>query len=268
MSEKLEKIKQGYVAKIRTLNSIRPIATHLEKFGLPSLDYSNESTIYGGLEHSKRPKLPNITYLPDLELANLGTSCETKTLFGSTFGHQHLQQQRGDNRPFQEIYEFQSYGAMLLRNNGTNKIVLARPGDKIIIKTNDSMTLFNLDSVYLKTLDYANPQMNSATKQLEETIGPQLMIQTDSEGTTFLINPDYQILGLNNGTENSLNIPTLNKDEELFELMIKKRKDFLKIGLELVFGGNIPRELQKEFSKPLEKLIANENNFLSRALKI
>jgi hypothetical protein len=164
---------------------------YIEKSGLFKRDdflSQDLDTVYSGAEHRGKPKLPNLTVLPNLALKT------GSYLLGQTFGHQHMQYLDGDTRKFQEIYEFLGYGAMLIRNSEGTTLYLLKPGEKVIAGTGDNMTMFNLDYTPLITLDYANPDMNKANKDLEDKIGSLMIIerwQASEAATIFKINERY-----------------------------------------------------------------------------
>jgi hypothetical protein len=175
----------GYKINERRIND-PDIQIFIEKskdFRLASFGHSLLEVAYFGAEHNTNPKLPNITVLP------------VYSPLASTFGHPHTQAQKGDKRRIQEIYEFLGYGAMLIRNQEETVLHILKPKEKIIVKPNDNMTIFNLQPEPLVTLDYANPNMNSANKDLEKRIGPLMMIECEEFGediaTCFKINPKY-----------------------------------------------------------------------------
>jgi hypothetical protein len=142
----------------------------------------DDPIIYWVAEHTGNPKLPNITVLPSIGLTH---DC----VLGSTLGHQHTQTIKGDRRLFQEVYEFHGYGAMLLRRNSDSTLHILKPGEKVVVGIDENMTILNLDTWPLITLDYANPQMNSANKELENRLGPLIMLQywQASEATSIMI---------------------------------------------------------------------------------
>ncbi len=189
--ERLE--ERGYSMNDR---KFKDIWRFIEKTGLfrrSEFPNKNHDIVYSGAEHRGRPKFPNITVLPNIDVGY-------DTLQGSTYGHQHTQSSLGDNRRFQEIYEFLGYGAMLLRNNSGTCLHILKPGEKVLVGTDDNMTIFNLDSNRLVTLDYANPEMNSADKDLENEIGSLMLIThmefSEANTTVFNINPSYVELEL------------------------------------------------------------------------
>jgi len=252
--------KEGYKINERTLKDIFEIWKHYGTFGLPPLNFRGEEKIYWGAEYNKNPKRPNKTEVPN------NTSYPYGILMGSTFGHAHTGLETGDTRLAQEIYEFLTHGAMLLQGKGYANLVLCRPGEKALVRTDESMTLFNMSDTPLQTLDYANPEKNFASKKLQQEIGPPMLIWKTGYETTFRTNPEYRERGLFNGWKNSVIIRSKESEERLFESISTQRHDFAEAGINIIFGGNIPAALQKDFSKPLESLAEEKNEVLLRLL--
>lgn len=253
---------KGYKINDRKPQDIEPIWRHSEKFRFPLPIFRGEETIYSGAEHTGNPKLPNITFLPNIIHYPHGS------MIGSTFGHQHTQYEKEDLRLFQEIYEFATYGGILLRKKESTKLILARPGEKVIVGTDENMTLFNFGNKPLITLDYANPQMNSATKDLEKEIGSAMAIWKTDYELTFRINPTYREREIFNGERNSIPIRTTQREEALYAEIKNKKSLFSEAGIEISFGENLPECLKKEFAEPLEQLIERKNKTLLSVLQI
>ena len=230
------------------------------------LPYKNDDAVYSGLEHQGNPKLPNATILPNLR------TIDDKTFLNTTTGHQHLQKLKGDERKFQEIYEFFGYGAILLRNNSGANLHILKRGEKVVVGTDDNMTLFNLDDSELQTLDYANPAMNSANKDLETSIGPLLLIIYDpvKRNLRFTFNRKYYEQKILAGDIEALviDIPFADLGEPLYQRMPEFGEHFRKAGIELVIGGNIPEEHKNEFAPGLLSLVLNRNPTLFRSLAL
>ena len=146
-----------------------------------------QSPIYSGAEHTGDPKLPNITVVP-----NASASREA-TLFGCTMGHWH--EQANCPGEIQEVYEFQSYGALVIDRPESDEVDLwiAQDGDKVSIPQQCHMTLYNLDDLGhpLITLDFANPTRNHANKELVKQIGPILLAYYTADEAVFLLNKHY-----------------------------------------------------------------------------
>lgn len=249
---------KGYKINNRTIADIYPIWRHHKKFNLPLPAFREKEIIYTGAEHTGNPKLPNYTLIPDIYI-------KEGNLLGSTFGHQH----EGDpTLPFQEIYEFSSHGGILLRRNDKIQLVLARPMDKIIVKPDENMTLFNFGNGALLTKDFANPLLNKANKNLEKEIGSIMAIGRFGSDFIFKLNLDYRERGLLEGRDNGVTINSLTGGDMLYEKMKLREIDFTRAGIELKFGGNLPEEYKKEFSKPLEQLAAEKNQLLYDTLRM
>lgn len=166
----------------------------------------DQSPVYSGAEHRGDPKLPNITVLPNIftsqepiiriKSANADLSIpagQEVTLFGCTIGHWHGQ--KNCFAGIQEIYEFQSYGALLIDYPECAEVELwiARDGDKVVVPQQCHMTLYNLDDRGhpLITLDFANPTRNHANKELVKQTGPILLTYYTAHEAIFLLNRHY-----------------------------------------------------------------------------
>ncbi|MBM3234374.1 hypothetical protein FJZ19_04760 [Candidatus Pacearchaeota archaeon] len=257
----------GYKVNPRRFKDIWPI---LEKSGMckrEDFSYNDDAVVYSGAEHRGNPKLPNQTVLPNLWIGSY-------ILLGSTLGHQHTQAEKGDRRRFQEIYEFHGYGAILLRDDFTTTLYVLKPGEKVIIGTRDNMTLFNLDYCSLTTLDMANPQknpnMNEANKDLEKLIGPLMIVKhgklEGSDVTIFRVNKKYKDKISVKTFEPIVVVSRLGT--ELYERMKESRMEFWKRGIRIIHGGNVPKDLKKEFSPPLLELAQKKNKTLMEILEM
>lgn len=255
--------RRGYKINNRKIRDIQEIWAHSENFRFPKINFRDEETIYSGAEHTGNPKLENVTFLPNITQYPYGY------LAGTTFGHRHTQNEQNDGRTFQEIYEFQGFGGMLLRAREYTELVLAEPGEKIIVRTDENMTLFNLGSEPLITFDYANPEMNSASKDLEKEIGPGMLIWGTDYDFTFKINPEYHERELIYGWRDNITVRTKGRGKTLFESIKNQKLAFAEAGINIVFKGNIPEKFREEFSKKtLQQLVKEKNPLLFDALKM
>lgn len=163
-----------------------------------------QTPVYSGAEHKGDPKLPNITVLPNIptrraramHLESFPFTVPTGqevTLFGCTMGHWHGQTDCPDG--IQELYEFQSYGALVIDRPESDEVELwvARDGDKVAVPQQCHMTLYNLDDLDhpLVTLDFANPDRNYANKELVRRIGPILLAYYTPYEAVFVLNRHY-----------------------------------------------------------------------------
>jgi hypothetical protein len=143
---------------------------------------------YSGAEHKGELKRPNITVIPNLQTK------DGPIVFGSSMGHHH-----DDEQPLpraQEVYEFQTYGALLIDRDGRDTVELwvAKPGDKAVVPNLCNMTLYNLDDEThpLITLDFANPDRNKSNKDLIFDYGPILLGYYEEEKeAVFILNDRY-----------------------------------------------------------------------------
>lgn len=222
--------------------------------------------VYTGAEHRGTPKLPNLTYLPNLRIT------PNMELLGTTFGHQHNQLWKGDPRDFQEIYEFQGYGAMLLRSADSATLHLLRPNEKVIVKTSDNMAFFNLQEQPLTTLDYANPQMNEADKILETRIGPLLLItkQTQANEYLFRVNENYYLQGIvkKRPKAQAISIKSPEAGESLLKKIYENKNSFERIGIKISEGFDFPTNLRPLQKPSLLELALTQNPLLFSKLMI
>jgi hypothetical protein len=249
----------GYKINERKFSDIKKFFS--EDYIRVNPDYPEDYVVYSGAEHLGNPKLPNITLLPNIPIS-------VGNIIGSTMGHQHIQYKKDDTRRFQEIYEFMGYGGMLLRNEEKTILYVLKPKDKIMVGTKDNMTIFNMDKSPLITLDYANPERNSANKDLEGKIGPLILIKTNAEGIVFKTNKEYYDRGLINGEFNPMRIENMSLGEEIYKKISDYEDKFKERGINLILGGNIPTDLRKDFSLDLLNLVLTKNKTLLDELGI
>lgn len=253
----------NYKINNRRFSDIKPLFS--EDYKNANFGYSDNHVVYSGLEHSAKPKLPNITRLPNLLTYN------GDVILGSTFGHQHLQKAKGDKRKFQEIYEFLGYGAMLLRNDYVTTLHVLAPNDKVLVETGESMTIINLQQKPLVTLDYANPEMNSASKDFEKENGTFLFGRfniDDSEKSRLELKFNLKYLPLISGSLKPVVMDGVQLGEDLTNKIASYIQYFEESGINLVLGGNLPKDLRKTFSKPLFELAKQRNRDLLDCLEM
>jgi len=125
---------------------------------------------YEGFEHSPGDliaKRPNVTQIWNLPLKNGGF------LYGSSLGHVHKEY----DFDVQEIYEFANYGGMLISDKDSVKFYVCNPRDKVVVKPDCMMTIFNLSYRILETRDMANPLTNGSSKEiLIDKNGPMMAV--------------------------------------------------------------------------------------------
>jgi len=215
---------------------------------------------YTGAEHTGKPKLPNITILPNLFTVGEGI------VAGQNMGHKHTRYELGDRRRFQEVYELHSMGAMILRDENSIRMHLLEKGDKVIVGTNEYMTMINLSVNPLETLDYANPTMNDASMDLEYDLGSIMLVRFTEEGLSFKLNPQYVRGGiLKDSCE--IKIKVEEADDVLNSILASKHA-FKECGIDVILGSNIPKDLEAEFSRPLEDLAADKKSKLVKILDV
>lgn len=160
-------------------------------FGLSPLN-SDSEVVYSGAEHSGDPKLPNITVLPNLAIRERRGLAQPLWVFGSTMGHFHWDVGQGNR--IQEVYEFQSYGMIVLdHEKGEVEMWVAKAGDKVSVPNGCHMTLYNLDDHNhpLITLDFADPGRNKSDKEMIKKRGPILLAYYDDFEIVFAVNRLY-----------------------------------------------------------------------------
>lgn len=263
----------GYKINKRTMTDISKLffpgySAAMHRAISPTMSYG-EDGVYLGAEHNEKPKLPNLTYLP-----NLGS--QHHFILGSTFGHQHTQRLMEDGREFQEIYEFSGHGAMLLRTPDVCNLHLLTPGEKVIVPTNADMTFFNFGKEPLITLDYANPEMNKANKNLEAEIGTLMCCEYFPflRAIDFTINAKYFERGLLKDSYKSTNgdrvirVDRLELGDEAFKRVKEQEQRFRMAGINIILGGNIPSNLKESFSEPLRQLVLRQDRVLLEILEV
>lgn len=181
----------AYTLKDRTLAAAIAAYQHGNWAGI-QFEMPPAGIVYSGADHTGDPLLPNVTILPDLMARHLPGVSGPAEVLGCTMGHWHLADPMG--RRTQEIYEYQSWGLMVLdHEDGCPEIWVLGAGDKVAVPSGCHMTLYNLggSSQPLVTLDYANPANNRANKDLIGTHGPILLGYRTATETVFALNPRY-----------------------------------------------------------------------------
>ncbi len=226
-------------------------------YGELEFPYDKDFIAYTGAEYQQLPKFPNLTVLPNLQ------TIAKEIILGSTMGHQHINKKEIDKRLFQELYEFQGYGVMILRNTERTNLHLLKPGEKVFTGPQDAMTFYNLDSAPLKTVDYANPEINDASKDLEKEIGPLMLIRFNNGSATFQVNNSYFERNLlTPQITTPIQIRDTNLGENLYNKISECPEEFEKRGIQVIKGGNIPPELEKEFKPSVLELARTKNKTL------
>lgn len=243
----------GYKLRKRSIEEIQELMKIYKPGNIP--ENKPKKTAYFGFEHSKSPKLPNITVLPNLRTKGL------ELMLGTTFGHTHTQKANNDTRLAQEIYEFLGYGAVLLRSNSQAYFYLLKPTEKVLVKTNDNMTLFNLSNEPLVTLDYANPSMNDSNKELEKKLKAFLQIYYNpiSSTASFRFNPTYSPNREVNNLPIEVKLSNVGLGKELYERIKKESRAFERLGLNIRTESNIPNDLKVTFQRHLMDLALAQN---------
>jgi nucleoside phosphorylase/predicted dehydrogenase len=145
--------------------------------------------VYSSTEHSGEPKLPDITVLPNLTTKESRGARSPLTVFGCSMGHYYLLP-ASDPR-IQSVYEFQSYGMMVLDcEQGHLELWVAQEGDKIAVSGGCHMALYNLgdDDNPLIILDFQNQQRNMIQRNLASKYGPSLLTYYDDFEIVFVLN--------------------------------------------------------------------------------
>ncbi|MBD3252959.1 hypothetical protein GF386_04460 [Candidatus Pacearchaeota archaeon] len=237
---------------------------------------------YEGMESSpKKPsqKIPNITTLWNLPFNRGGY------MFASTMGHHHPP---GDF-PIQEIYEFLGYGTMLISSEKETVIYLCRPGSKLTVPPDCSMTILNLSHQKLTTIDMANPKKNKSDKTEIEQKGPMIAIYNTGSspyseevslnqgsyrlplgGTVkMVLNSRYQQLGLRKDA--IVEFRTGIGAESLLEKILEKERELKELGIRVSCAEQTLEieTSQKRFSiDSLERISLDSDKLLHHILGI
>jgi len=207
------------------------------------------------------------------------TSGKNAVIFGQTFGHHH----DNENEGMQEFYEFHGHGAMIIDkdNTGTVDVIVAKKGDKIAVPTHCNMTILNLGSNPLMTLDYANPSNNRANKKLQERIGPLFCAYIDGNAVVFELNKKY----INQENEygagvkiNSQSPETKiefklkdaeNTGQQIYNFLLDDdlREEFSALGIHLVPAETFVTLRGTQYRKSLLEILATEGKPLQGELR-
>lgn len=147
-------------------------------------------SIYSTAEHVHDPKLPNLTVIPNLTTTESRGMAKPLWVFGTNMGHYHP----FDFDRIQEVYEFQTYGAMVIdRELGEVELWVARDGDKVAVPSGCHMTLYNLGDLDfpLITLNFSDPKRNPSSKSLISRFGPIMLGYYDDFEVVFALNRTY-----------------------------------------------------------------------------
>lgn len=150
--------------------------------------------VYSGAEHNGSPKLPNITVIRNLKTMECRGLGKPFTVFGCTMGHFHQPLEGAPDYWVQEVYEFQSYGLLVVdQEAGEVEVWVAQQGDKVAVPNGAHMTLYNLadEDSPLVTLDFADPKRNPSNKDLASHYGPILLAYYDDSEVVFALNQLY-----------------------------------------------------------------------------
>ncbi|MFH1420976.1 MAG: hypothetical protein ABIG30_03345 [Candidatus Aenigmatarchaeota archaeon] len=189
MFERPMLIAMGYELKDRTFGEVKEL---IPGELLQRLQYADHAIMYSGAQHNGRPKKLNMTFLPNIHIQR---GCDiAQTIFGSTFGHHQGVLELTD----QEVYQYFGFGAMLFDYDSDDKIpnvelIVARPGEKIVVPSFCNMTMFNLGAMPLFTIDFANPHLNSSTKDLQRASKAMLHAEydVDTKKVSFTLDRNY-----------------------------------------------------------------------------
>ncbi len=150
------------------------------------------SVVYSKAEHYGEPRLPNIIVVPNLLTGELRGISSPLTVLGSTMGHYNPASRNGYS--IQEVYEFQSYGLLVLdHENGQVEMWVAKDGDKVSIPTESHVTLYNLGNKDhpLICLNLSDVERTASNKDMIRQWGPILLIYYDDSEVTFVLNQFY-----------------------------------------------------------------------------
>jgi len=226
---------------------------------------------YSGAEsnpENPEDKLPNVTVL-----RNWGRFLCT------TMGHH----QGTPELEYQEVYEFHGFGVMVVDRDGKETVELycMKPGDKVLIPSYCNMTLYSLDWYPpLITLDFANPELNKSSKDLQKAVtgkignrtahvGPILCMYCEDGKFHIKLNRQY----INRNCGSGVKVPGLDKESDAtltvkfpfddtgpsigssaYKGIMHNRKRFGEMGIDVVEGTNSVQLGDMELSEPLWKI--------------
>jgi len=159
----------------------------------PNANEDGHATVFSVAEHRPDAKdlqrLPDITVVPNLTIKNTHSLISPWIVFGSSLGHYHPLTEFGYH--VQEVYEFQSYGAMVLdHGDGRVELWIAQAGDKIAVPTSCHMTLYNLNYHPLITLHLAQSN-HDPDESIVRKYGPILLAYFNDSEVVFSLNSPY-----------------------------------------------------------------------------
>lgn len=150
------------------------------------------SVVYSKAEHFGEPRLPNIIVVPNILTRESRGLVGPLTVMGSTMGHYNPISSAGYR--IQEVYEFQSYGLLVLdHENGQVEMWVAKDGDKVSVPTQSHVTLYNLGDTDhpLICLNLSDTERVPSNKKLIRQWGPILLVYYDASEVTFTLNRFY-----------------------------------------------------------------------------
>ncbi len=229
----------GYTPNDRFFVNLKKLFS--EDYKRLKIGLRDDEVVYSGAEHSY---FPNITILPNLE------NVIKEIIMGCTMGHH----QGIDELKIQELYEYLGYGVMVIdkdKNNDNKEVefVYAKPGDKIMIPSYCNMTMYNLDTKPLVSVDVSNSDLNKSTKTLQESgVGPIFCMYLNPCSKVFSIyfNREYfnreDSVGVkvenNPCTKHHIYLETIeNLGDQLYDIFDKgerTREFFEKLGVKVV----------------------------------
>jgi predicted dehydrogenase len=148
--------------------------------------------IYSIAQHNGDTKLPNITVIPNLTTLESRGLLRPLTVFGCNGGYYHPSSPKGHR--IQEVYEFQSYGMMILdRQEGEVELWVAQEGDKVAVPNHCHVTVYNLSDKDnpLIVLDFSDARQSAADDSLVKKCGPILLAYYDDFEVVFTLNRLY-----------------------------------------------------------------------------
>lgn len=157
--------------------------------------------IYDRVEHRVDPqtdpeilKLPNITVIRNIAAVESQGSVRPLVVLGCTMGHDHPALPLGYH--VKEVYEFQSYGMLVLdREEGALEMWIAQGGDKVAVPSGCHATIYNLgdEDNPLVTLDFSALPRNYIQEHrgFSAKYGPPLLAYYDDLKVVFTVNRLY-----------------------------------------------------------------------------
>jgi hypothetical protein len=175
---------------------------------------------YSVATHTGDPRLPNLTVIPNWFTNQDRGLALSWAILGCAPGRHYTPDGRGND--LQSIYEFHSYGMLVLCATGTGpELWVARPGDKVVVSGACHIGLYNLGDERnpLVTLDVSHSTPSPVDDALPKNFGPALLAFYNDFEVVFRLNSTY----INNSSNTaSVSLPSPPTDESEHEVRIQR----------------------------------------------